>query len=221
MSNKIYGVTGNVTVWLTRNFPRKLDQVCEACTGCRHYVVTSGTQTKTEDWKIKRQNLEFTGDYWSSGPGVPVCVFSVFFFLTDLTELGILIYVLDMTRFYTSIQPPRSHRAAMNNDKLEKLAHCALLLTETCFKVTFFCFMVTQATFSFDIIKREQVCQIYWWSRKWNSTYSIANEWVCGQFRAETCNLYWPYLTKILSTISLNYVPRTAKIQKQHVHWNF
>ena len=150
MSNKIYGVTGNVTVWLTRNFPRKLDQVCEACTGCRHYVVTSGTQTKTEDWKIKRQNLEFTGDYWSSGPGVPVCVFSVFFFLTDLTELGILIYVLDMTRFYTSIQPPRSHRAAMNNDKLGKLAHCALLLTETCFKVTFFCFMVTQATFSFE-----------------------------------------------------------------------
>lgn len=34
----------------------------------------------------------------------------------------------------------------MNNDKLGKLAHCALLLTETCFKVTFFCFMVTQAT---------------------------------------------------------------------------
>lgn len=85
--------------------------------------------------------------------------FSVFFFLTDLTELGILIYVLDMTRFYTSIEPPRSHRAAMNNDKLGKLAHRALLLTETCFKVTFFffAFMVTQATFSFDINENKSV----------------------------------------------------------------
>ena len=47
-----------------------------------------------------------------------MCVFSVFFVLTDLTEVGILIYVSDMTRFYTSIYPTRSHRAAMNNDKV-------------------------------------------------------------------------------------------------------